>query len=82
MIMLDIFNCIIEIVLIFLTIAIFHPINRYKKLKTKEEQLFVQKTLTSILFFIFILIINIMVILTIVSENDYLYNIELFSFNI
>ena len=82
MIMLDIFNCIIEIVLIFLTIAIFHPINRYKKLKTKEEQLFVQKTLISILFFIFILIINIMVILTIVSENDYLYKIELFSFNI
>ena len=82
MIMLDIFNCIIEIVLIFLTIAIFHPINRYKKLKTKEEQLFVQKILISILFFTFILIINIMIILTIVSDNEILYKIELFSFNI
>ena len=53
------FDFIFGIVLIFFTIIIFHPINGLKRYKIKEEQLFVQKTLITTIFFCLFLLINI-----------------------
>ena len=58
MFILDFLNFFFGLILIFFTILLFHPINRYKIVKTKEEQLFIQKTLITTFFFISILIIN------------------------
>ena len=46
------------IIIIFLTIIIFSPINKYKKYKVKEEQLFLQKTLITTIFFGLFIIFN------------------------
>ena len=51
---------VLSIFLIFLTIVIFHPINKYKRFKVKEDQLFLQKTLITTLFFCFFLLFNIL----------------------
>ena len=81
MFILDFLNFFFGLIIIFVTIILFHPINRYKKVKTKEEQLFVQKSLLTTLFFIIILIINVLFILSIMNDTDLLYLIEVFSFN-
>ena len=57
---------VLSIFLIFLTIVIFHPINKYKRFKVKEEQLFLQKTLITTLFFCLFLLFN---ILSFFNEN-------------
>ena len=46
------------LIIIFLTIIIFSPINKYKKYKVKEEQLFLQKTLITTIFFGLFIIFN------------------------
>ena len=51
---------VLSIFLIFLTIVIFHPINKYKRFKVKEDQLFLQKVLITTLFFCFFLLFNIL----------------------
>ena len=51
---------VLSIFLIFLTIVIFHPINKYKRFKAKEDQLFLQKILITTLFFCFFLLFNIL----------------------
>ena len=51
---------VLSIFLIFLTIVIFHPINKYKRFKVKEDQLFLQKTLITTLFFCLFLLFNIL----------------------
>ena len=81
MFILDFLNFFFGLILIFFTILLFHPINRYKIVKTKEEQLFIQKTLITTFFFISILIINALFILSIMNDTDLLYLIEVFSFN-
>ena len=68
------------IILILLTYLIFYPTNKYKKLKTKEEQLFCQKTFITAIFFILTLFIN---ILATTSESSLsLYLLIIFLFNI
>ena len=81
MIILEFINFIVGLAIIFFTIIIFHPIRKYKKLTTKEEQLFLQKTLITTIFFISILIINILFILTILNDSSILFLIEVFAFN-
>ena len=51
---------VLSIFLIFLTIVMFHPINKYKRFKVKEDQLFLQKILITTLFFCFFLLFNIL----------------------
>ena len=65
-IFLTLLDFVLSIFLIFLTIVIFHPINKYKRFKVKEEQLFLQKTLITTLFFCLFLLFN---ILSFFNEN-------------
>ena len=58
-IILTFIDFVLSIFLIFLTIIIFHPINKYKRYKVKEEQLFLQKTLITTIFFSIFLLLNI-----------------------
>ena len=80
MILLDFFNFVISLLLVFITIIIYSPTNKYKLVKSKEEQLFLQKTLITTIFFSLILFINVIFILQI-GGNTFFYYIELFSFN-
>ena len=88
-ILLDIFNLFVGMAMVFFTIVIFHPINSYKKFKSKEEQLFLQKTLLTTFFFFSILIIYILVIFNIPKKffiipflffNFYIIAIVLYNF--
>ena len=81
MFILDFLNFIISLVLAFLTIIIFDPMNKYKKIKSKEEQLFLQKTLLSSVFFISLLVISILFLFEF-ADSKSLYLIELFFFNV
>ena len=82
MIVLQVINFIFCLFLVFITITIFHPINRYKKVKSKEEQLFVQKTLITTLFFISILITSVLFILKIINDTNIFFLIEVLAFNV
>ena len=83
-----IINFIVGIAMIFFSIIIFHPINRYKKFKTKEDQLFLEKTLLTTIFFLTILITYIVSLftyekITMISFlffNFYIIAIVLFNF--
>ena len=80
MALLDFFNFIIGLFLLILTIIIFSPVNKRKKLKVKEDQLFLQKTLLTTIFSGFIILISILFIFQ-AYDSDILYLIELFFFN-
>ena len=80
MAILDFFNFIIGLLLLILTIIIFNPINKRKKLKIKEDQLFLQKTLLTAIFFGFIILISILFIFQ-AYDSKILYLLELFFFN-
>ena len=80
MAILDFFNFIIGLLLFILTIIIFNPINKRKKLKIKEDQLFLQKTLLTAIFFGFIILISILFIFQ-AYDSKILYLLELFFFN-
>ena len=81
MFFLDFLNFVLCLVILFFTIIIFSPTNKYKLVKSKEEQLFLQKTFITIFFFSSILSINVLFILQIIEQN-YLYHLELFLFNV
>ena len=82
---LDIFLTIIDILfglgIIFITIIIFSPINKYRKFKVKEDQLFLQKTLITTIYFSLFLLLN---IITFFSDDikRYLFLVSIFIFNV
>ena len=80
-ILLDLFNFIVGMAMAFFTIVIFHPINRFKKLKTKEDQLFLQKTLLTTIFFLSVLLIYILIIFNI-SKKIFMIPFLFFNFYI
>ena len=77
---LDFFNFIIALFLLILTIIIFRPINKKKKLKTKEDQLFLQKTLLTTILCAFIILAYILFIFNAYDATK-IYLMELFFFN-
>ena len=80
MAILDFCNFLIGLFLLIITIIIFDPINKRKKLKVKEDQLFLQKTLLTTIFFGFIILTTILFIFQ-AYDSKILYLIELFFFN-
>ena len=79
-IILTFIDIVLSLIMIFITIVIFHPINKYKKYKVKEDQLFLQKTLITTLFFCFFLVFNIMSFFS-DSLKKYIYIANTFIFN-
>ena len=57
---LDFCNFVFGLIMVIFTIIIFHPINKYKKLTVKEDQLFLHKTLITTIFYLLIIVICIM----------------------
>ena len=81
MLILGFFNFVAELVMVFFTIIIFRPNNKYKKLKSKEDQLFLQKTLLTTIFFASTLLISVLDLLSFISDSIILFLVELFLFN-
>ena len=79
---LDFLNVIVAIVLVFFTVIIFHPTNKYKLVKSKEEQLFLQKTLLTTIFNSLIILIYVFIILNDDSKRPKLFFLSLLLFNI
>lgn len=79
-IILTFLDIVLSLIMIFITIVIFHPINKYKKYKVKEDQLFLQKTLITTLFFCIFLVFNIMSFFS-ESLKKYIYIANTFIFN-
>ena len=82
MLILGFFNFVAELIMVFFTIIIFHPNNKYKKLKSKEDQLFLQKTLLTTIFFAITLLISVLDLLSFISDTIILFLVELFLFNV
>ena len=81
MLILSALNFIIGIVVVFFTIIIFHPNNKYRKLKSKEDQLFLQKTFLTMIYFISILVLSILNLLNVINSSYYSFLVEFFGFN-
>jgi hypothetical protein len=80
-IFLTFFDLLFGIVIIFVTLIIFIPFNKYKKLKVKEDQLFLQKTLITNIFFCLFIIFNIIGFFSKDIKN-YIYIASNYLFNI
>ena len=52
-----------EIIPFYITLMLYLPINKYKKLKTKEDQLFLQKSIITAIFFLIEIIVGFLKIL-------------------
>ena len=69
-----------EIFPFFLTLVLFLPINKYKILKTKEDQLFLQKSIITTIFFLIEIIVGILKI--VIPDLSILTIIQAFIYNI
>ena len=72
-----------EILPLFLSIIIFFPINKKKQLKTKEDELFLQKNIITLIVFSIDIIIGILKILKLIEDGKNIFcKIGIFIFNI
>jgi len=80
----EIINFILSIVLIFFNFSMFYSLITYKKIRNKEENLFLYKTLCTVICFSFYIILFIAIVFEF-GENDrdnILYKIQEYIFNI
>ena len=80
-IILEFINFLLGIGLIFFTIIIFSPLNKYKIFKVKEEQLLLQKTLITTIFFSLFLLFNLISFIS-PDLNKQFYLASNFLFNV
>ena len=80
-IFLTVFDLLFGVVIIFFTILIFIPINKYRKFKVKEDQLFLQKTIITTTYFCLFLLFNIISFFSTVVKG-YIYLASIFIFNV
>ena len=80
-IVLEFINFLLGIGLIFFTIIIFSPLNKYKIFKVKEEQLLLQKTLITTIFFSLFLLFNLISFIS-PDLNKQFYLASNFLFNV
>ena len=79
-IILEFINIIFGIIIIFITIILFAPLNKYKIFKVKEEQLLLQKSLITTIFFLLFLIFNLVSFISPEVKQDF-YLASNFLFN-
>ena len=83
MFILQLLILILDILPLFFSIIMFFPINKYKIFKTKEDQLFLQKCLITLIFFSVDIIINVLKIIKVIKNGDNIIcKIEVFIFNV
>ena len=83
MFILQLLILIFDILPLFFSIIMFFPINKYKIFKTKEDQLFLQKCLITLIFFSVDIIINVLKIIKVIKDGDNIIcKIEVFIFNV
>jgi len=83
MVVVEAINFIFSIVLVFCNFSMFHALNKYKKLRSKEENLFLEKTLFTAICFTYFLLLSVFMILGVVSNDrsGIIYQIQEYLFN-
>ena len=72
-----------EILPLFLSIVIFFPINKKKKLKSKEDELFLQKNIITLIIFSIDIIIGVLKLVKLIEDGkNVICKIGIFIFNI
>ena len=83
MVVVEAINFLFSIVLVSLNFSMFQALSKYKKLRSKEENLFLEKTLFTAICFSYFLLLSVFMILG-VCKNDrsfILYQIQEYIFN-
>ena len=80
-IILDLINFLIGIAITFFSIILYHPINKRKVYKTKEDQLIIQKSVITTLFFASTLVLYILALFEAFSRK-FIFLIDFFFFNV
>ena len=84
MVVVEAINFLFSLVLVSINFSLFHAMSKYKKLRSKEENLFLEKTLFTAICFSYFLLLSVFMILG-VLKNDrsaILYQIQEYLFNI
>ena len=79
----EIINLFLSIILIFINFCFFYAILAYKKIRNKEETLFLYKSLSTVICFSFYIILFLAILIDL-CENDrefILYKIQEYLFN-
>ena len=83
MFIIEIIILLFEILPLFLSITIFLPINKKRKLKTKEDELFLQKNIITLVIFFIDIIIGVLKIVKLIEDGkNIICKIGIFIFNI
>ena len=77
----EFFVLLLEIIPFFLSIIIFFPINKIKKLKTKEDELFLQKMFITFILFCIDILISALKLFKVLKGGNIICVIETFIFN-
>lgn len=84
MIIVEVINFLFASILVFLNFSMFHALQKYKKIRSKEEDLFLEKTFITLVNFTYFLFLCVFMILGIMENKrkDILYQIQEYIFNI
>ena len=82
MFLIEFFILLLEVIPFFLSMIIFFPLFQLKKLRTKEDELFLQKTMMTFIFFCIDIIIGVLKIVKVLGNNNVINKIVTFIFNI
>lgn len=77
----EFFVLLLDIIPFFLSIVIFFPINKIKKLKTKEDELFLQKIFITFILFCIDILISLLKLFKVLKGGNIICLIETFIFN-
>ena len=80
-IILDLVNFLVAVVITFFSIILYHPINKRKLYKTKEDQLIIQKSVITTLFFFSIIVTYILLIFEVFNRKE-VFLVIFFFFNV
>ena len=83
MVIIEVINFLFSLILVFLNFSMFHALSKYKKLRSKEENLFLEKTLSTVICFSYFLFLSVFMILGVISNDrsGILYQIQEYIFN-
>ena len=84
MVVVEVINFLLASVIIFINFSMFHSLQKYKKIRSKEENLFLEKALFNVLCFTYYMFLCLILVLEI-SDNDrssIIYQIQEYIFNV
>ena len=78
----EIINSIVSLVIVFINISMFRALYKHKKIRSKEENLFLEKTFFNIICFIYCIFLSLSLIYGFFDRDKIVFKIQIYIFNV